>query len=338
MPRLLLKELLELSDAGVWGDEDTINGISVLRSTNFCSNGRIDFENLALRRGDEPKRTQKILREGDILLEKSGGGPKQPVGRVCLFRGHVRPHAFGNFLSRLRPRMDIVDPEYLFYRLWHFHAVGLTTSYQKQTSGIRNLETKRYLELPIELPPLSDQRRDVDLLSRAESIIRMRQEAEHKINEIIPALFLDMFGDPATNQRGWPVRRFGDIAERFEGGKNVQAGSANDSKYRILKISAVTSGIFNESESKPAPRGFDPPARYFVRVGDILFSRANTEALVGATALVSWTDGRSLLPDKLWRLVWRGAENVSPSYMLALLQDKSVRKSLSKIASGTGGQ
>jgi type I restriction enzyme S subunit len=199
---MALKELLELSDAGVWGDEDLEDGISVLRSTNFRSDGRLDFTNLSFRRVEEPKRSQKTLLDGDILLEKSGGGPKQPVGRVCLFRGHETPHAFGNFLSRLRPRREFIDPQYLFYRLWQFHAVGLTTSYQKQTSGIRNLETKRYLELPIAVPPLTEQRRIVDLLSRAENIVRMRKVAEAKAKEIIPALFLDMFGDPARNPKG----------------------------------------------------------------------------------------------------------------------------------------
>lgn len=65
-------------------------------------------------------------------------------------------------------------------------------------------------------------------------------------------------------------------------------------------------------ESKPAPAGFDPPPYYVVREGDILFSRANTEALVGATAMVNSTDGKTLLPDNLWRMVWRPAEGVDP--------------------------
>lgn len=218
MTSVALKDLLELADAGVWGDEDPVSGVSVLRSTNFRVDGRLDFESLSFRSIDEPKRTQKTLREGDILLEKSGGGPKQPVGRVCLYRGHELPHAFGNFLSRLRPRRELVEPEFLFYRLWHFHREGLTTSYQKQTSGIRNLETKRYLEVPVELPSLAEQRRIIDQLARAENIVRMRREAEAKAKEIIPALFVDMFGDPEANPKRWQVRPLSDIAKFVSGG------------------------------------------------------------------------------------------------------------------------
>ena len=65
----------------------------------------------------------------------------------------------------------------------------------------------------------------------------------------------------------------------------------------------------------------------------MLFSRANTEELVGATAIVERTDGKTLLPDKLWRFVWNGP--VEPSYMHALFQSVDVRRELGKLSSGT---
>jgi type I restriction enzyme S subunit len=289
---------------------------------------RIDFSNLTFRAIDERKREAKLIQEGDILLEKSGGGPKQPVGRVCLFRGHAIQHSFGNFIARLRPKSDVLS-EFLFYFLWHFHAKGKTSHYQKQTTGIRNLETKRYLTIGVPVPPLPEQRRIVDLLSRAEGIVRLRREAEKKAAELIPVLFNDMFGNPATNPKGWPS----DFVARFEGGKNIQAGSENGSLYRILKVSAVTSGVYRESESKPSPDDYSPPASHIVRPGDMLFSRANTEELVGATAIVESTDGQTLLPDKLWRFVWN--EPLEPAYMLALFQSAHVRRELGKLSSGT---
>ena len=142
-----------------------------------------------------------------------------------------------------------------------------------------------------------------------------------------------MFGDPGRNPKGWPVRKVSDFVARFEGGKNIQAGSENGSLYRILKVSAATSGIYRESESKPSPDGYNPPPSHIVRSGDMLFSRANTEELVGATAIVEKTNGKTLLPDKLWRFVW--AEPVEPAYMHALFQSPHVRRELGKLSSGT---
>lgn len=332
MSRVPLQELLDLSDSGVWGDEDTENGISVLRSTNFKANGTLDFTKLTFRVIEERKRVAKILQDGDILLEKSGGGPQQPVGRVCLYRGHALQHSFGNFIARLRPNASILS-EFLFYFLWHYHSTGKTSHYQKQTTGIRNLETKRFMAIEVPVPSIPEQRRIVDILSRADGIVKLRHDADKKAAEFIPALFVDMFGDPATNPKGWAVRKVSDFVSRFEGGKNIQAGSENGSPYRILRVSAVTSGVYRESESKPSPDGYCPPASHIVRAGDMLFSRANTEELVGATAIVERTGGKTLLPDKLWRFVWN--EPVEQSYMHALFQSAHVRRELGKLSSGT---
>jgi type I restriction enzyme S subunit len=217
-----LGDLLESSDSGVWGDEDLDAGISVLRSTNFNADGTLDLTRLTYRALEARDQSRKLLRSGDILLEKSGGGPKQPVGRVCLFRGDAAPHAFGNFIARLRPR-QVVLSEYLFYYLWQFHSSGKTSHYQKQTTGIRNLEFKRYLTIPVPVCPIEGQQRIVDLLSRAEGIVRLRRQAQQKAAELIPAIFVDMFGDTATNPKGWHTRRLRDLVEFQSGGTPSKA-------------------------------------------------------------------------------------------------------------------
>lgn len=189
------------------------------------------------------------------------------------------------------------------------------------------------LSLPIGLPPIDEQHRIVDLLARAEGIVRLRREARQKAAELIPAIFVDMFGDPATNPKGWPLRSVRDLVARFEGGKNLQAASEGSTDFRILKVSAVTSGEYIEAESKPTPDNYEPPQNHIVRKGDMLFSRANTEELVGATAVVMSTNGRTLLPDKLWRFVW--SEPVEQAFMHALFQSAHVRQELGKLSSGT---
>ena len=69
-------------------------------------------------------------------------------------------------------------------------------------------------------------------------------------------------------------------------------------------MSAVTSGIFDPSESKPAPLDYSPQRSHIVCDGDLLFSRANTSELIGATAFVKAPPPDLLLPDKLWRFKW----------------------------------
>lgn len=205
-----LSRLLETSDSGVWGDEDLDNGVSVLRSTNISNDGTIDFENLTFRKIPTKKRTAKLLRVGDIILENSGGGPKQPVGRVCYFAGHDHDHVVGNFCRRLRPDIKTVDSRFLFWRLFYGHAIGETLRYQTQTTGLRNLQFKAYADQLINLPPPSEQRRIVALLDECDRLRRLRREADVKASRILPALFLKTFGDPTSNPMGWSVKEFED--------------------------------------------------------------------------------------------------------------------------------
>jgi hypothetical protein len=105
----------------------------------------------------------------------------------------------------------------------------------------------------------------------------------------------------------------------------------------VLKISAVTSGTFQPEESKPAPADLEPESEHFVRKGDLLFSRANTEALVGATALVHEAQPGLLLSDKLWRFVFRDPARQETEFVYHLFQNASVRRAVSARSSGTGG-
>src|SRR5207244_12573509 len=108
-------------------------------------------------------------------------------------------------------------------------------------------------------------------------------QGDQRSKAIAHALFDELFGDPLRNERRWPIVAVSDFVERFEAGRSVApAGDDNTpSKYRILKVSAVTWGRFAAEESKPVPDSCLPRPEHFVRPGDMLFSRANTTELVG---------------------------------------------------------
>jgi type I restriction enzyme S subunit len=142
-----------------------------------------------------------------------------------------------------------------------------------------------------------------------------------------------MFGDPATNPKGWPPIRLGDVISKISGGKNIEAGNGS-SEFRILKVSAVTSGQFNPCESKPAPDDYAPPNEHRIKAGDFLFSRANTGALVGAVALVEADHPNLLLPDKIWRMTW-DTRAIHPQFAYSLLRSDALRAQFAKVASGT---
>ena len=140
----------------------------------------------------------KLLLPGAVLLTSRATIGYTAVAQVpiCTNQGFV------NFICGT----DLL-PEFLAYWLRTqkekmFQHAGGTTFKEIARSTLRKFE--------ISFPSRDEQRQIVELLSRAEGIVRLRREAKKKAVEIIPALFLDMFGDPATNPKGWGLAPLGD--------------------------------------------------------------------------------------------------------------------------------
>lgn len=274
------------------------------------------------------------FQDGDVLFAKIT--PCMENGKAAIATGLENGLGFGSTeFYVLRPTERVLS-EFIFYFIRQPSFRAKAKANFSGTAGQQRVPKGFLEDFPIPLPPLDEQRRIVDVLNRADSIRRLRKQALETTRELIPALFVDMFGDPATNPKGWEVRPLGEVVAGFEGGKNLQAGDDGlANPFRILKVSAVTSGHFRPDEAKPAPDGYIPPANHFVRKGDLLFSRANTVELVGATALVEEDYANLLLPDKLWRFVWHKPSPVVPAYIQYFLQSRYVRQELGRLATGT---
>ena len=102
-----LSDIIEKPCSGEWGTDDECgNGIPVLRTTNFTNEGIINYSNICTRTIDKTKASKKFLRHGDIIIEKSGGSDKQPVGRVVYFDRDDNKYLFNNFTAALRAKAN----------------------------------------------------------------------------------------------------------------------------------------------------------------------------------------------------------------------------------------
>ncbi len=283
------------------------------------------------------KRDDQYLQESDILV--SSANSWNLVGKCCWIPPIPWRATFGGFVSVLRADPSMIDARYLFHWFGSGRIQATVRSFGQQTTNISNLNIERCLNQSLLLPPLPEQRRIAEVLDRAEALRAKRRAALAQLDTLTQSIFLDMFGDPATNPKGWPVGRVGEYVAEFQGGKSLEseAGEKVESRHYVLKISAVTGMMFLPSECKPVPDTYYPPASHFVRRGDLLFSRANTRELVGAVAYVGKTPGNLLLPDKLWRFVWKEPATVEPLFVWALFQTQSIRREIERRATGTSG-
>lgn len=176
----VLSDLLRRSIGGVWGSEKGSEevDVTVVRSTEFTSSGYLNFATGVRRSCTARQLASRELQEGDILLEKSGGGPKQPVGRVVYVTDEIpNDTVCANFIQLVSPDPEAVCPEFVFLLMWLWHSEGRTLGYQAQTTGIRNLRTKDYLAQTIRLPPRAAQERIVDIASAVEDLATASKEA-----------------------------------------------------------------------------------------------------------------------------------------------------------------
>lgn len=128
----------------------------------------------------------------------------------------VRPAGAGiatTELVPLRPIPGVLDPDFLSYFLRSPQFVAFASACVAGVKMPRVIMDKLW-QHPVPLPPPSEQRRVVELLDQADALRRLRGEAHAKADRILPALFLKVFGDPATNPKAWrqrPLSEFGDI-------------------------------------------------------------------------------------------------------------------------------
>lgn len=117
------------------------------------------------------------------------------------------------------PNVEIADTKFIWYQL------------NDERSWIRSGTAQPFIKpsdikaRKVVLPSLAEQQRIVDILDRAAAIQRLRRAAEEKAREIIPALFVDMFGDPASNPKGWPVGMLGQLASFVSGGTPAKSNA-----------------------------------------------------------------------------------------------------------------
>ena len=186
-----LRDVLTLSDSGVWGDElePNTDGTKVIRSTNFTNTGELDLSDVAVRKIAKDKALEKKLLNGDILIERSGGSDTQPVGRVAFsdFEIEKSDYAFANFIQRIRFNNE-VDPRFVFYCLLQMHQMGATESIQNQTTGIRNLDLKSYLRVELPKPEKNEQVRISSLLSQVDNVIQKTKDSIAQAQQLKKAL------------------------------------------------------------------------------------------------------------------------------------------------------
>ena len=181
---------------GLWKTDeklDTIN-VNIIRSTEFADYGYINFSKLESMPVKKSQYNPRKLLPNDIIIERSGGGPDQPVGRVCFFEKKDGEYSFSNFTSCIRVLNEtIINPKYLFYFLQHFWEMKGSDRMQNQTTGIRNLDYDLYKRIQVPIHSVEKQKIIVDEIDEMQKAIDASIKHIEKSHRLKSALINQIF-------------------------------------------------------------------------------------------------------------------------------------------------
>ena len=258
----------------------------------------------------------RIVEKSVVLVTCIGS-----IVKICLTG---RECAFNQQINAIIPN-DKVLPEYLAYCIY-YNRPGLIELANAPVVPIINKRQFENFSVNIE-ENIGQQGSIVTILKAVDRLIYYRHKQLQKLDELVKARFVELFG--MINE---DVSLSYYIAS-LNAGKSLAGEEENPNK--VLKTGAVTYDYFDATQIKNLPMDYEPQEGHRVKVGDVIISRMNTAELVGAASYVWDVPEHIYLPDRLWRAEIK--ETANPIFVWQVLIQRSTKKSIRRIASGTSG-
>ena len=323
-----MAKLIEITGralSGEWGMEDENgNGIPVLRTTNFTNEGTVNYSNIVTRIIEKKNIEEKFLRKGDIIIEKSGGSDKFPVGRVIYFDGEENIYLFNNFTGLLRVKnLKKWYPKYVFYSLFANYKRGGTRTFENKTTGLHNLKINDYVSR-YEVIEISRNKQVAicEKLDKIHKIIRKKSEEMKLLDELILSRFVELFGDPYVNPLKWKRLKIKDAVtiEPQNGLYKPQSDYVADGTGTpILRIDGFYNGRVTDFGSlKRLKCSGMEQQRYLLLEDDIVINRVNSIEYLGKCAHIKGLLEDTVYESNMMRMHF-DPEHYNPVYICKLL-------------------
>ena len=304
------------------------NTVPLLRANNIQDTG-LNYDDLVYVQKSKVSPKQ-LLRQGDILVCASSGS-RHLVGKA----GHVYNDfgTFGAFCKVLRPNAQLVNSNY-FAHYFQSPLYRRTIANLAAGANINNIKNEHLNELQIKLPCLQEQNTIARVLDKTNAIIGKRRAQLSCLNELAKSRFIEMFGDPVTNPKGWESGTIRDIASEVKYGTSSPATEGG--KHIYLRMNNITyDGHLDLSNLKYIDLPDDQLAKYQVQKGDVLFNRTNSKELVGKTCVFK-EDIPMVIAGYIIRV--RVNARANPEYLSAILNSKYGKRTLLDMCKAIVGQ
>ncbi|MGO5052366.1 restriction endonuclease subunit S [Lachnospiraceae bacterium LCP25S3_G4] len=254
---------------------------------------------------------------------------KLSIGKLAITTEEI--YSNEAIMAFIDKEVEKIYPDYLYYLL-------LSKDWNEGTNKAvmgKTLNKATLSKVKIKLHEFSEQEEIVLVLDKVDKLLTLRKQQLEDLDNLIKSRFVEMFGDPTSNPYGWGRVQLDDCLENIDNGKsfvcenNARVGSVP----AILKLSAVTYGIYKPDENKAIIDTNDFVENAEVHDGDLLFTRKNTPELVGMSAYVKSTPKKLMMPDLIFRL--NAKDNCHKVFLWQLINHKLFRGEIQNLASGS---
>ncbi len=224
---------------------------------------------------EAPSRARQLIAAGDVLVSTVRPNLNAVAQVPSEYDGATASTGF----CVLRPRPDILDAAYLFH--WVRSPRFVSEMVRRSTGASYPAVSDRIIhESSLPLPPLPEQRRIAEILDKADALRAKRRAALAQLETLTQSIFLDMFGDPATNPKAWPRVSLGDLVVSASDGPHVSPTYVEQGvpflSTRHVRTGAVTWDdlkFISEADAEVHWKKCRP------QQGDILYTKGGTTGL-----------------------------------------------------------
>lgn len=245
---------------------------------------------------EAPSRARQLIRAGDVLVSTV----RPNLNGVALVPPELDGATASTGFCVLRPRVNRLDARYLYQ--WVKSPLFVSDMVRKATGASYPAVSDRIVcESKLPLPPLAEQKRIAAILDKADALRAKRRAALAQLDTLTQSIFLDMFGDPATNPKGWPNIVLGDALIAIRNGTNAEQ-QEDPAGWPITRIETIAAGTINPDRVRWVAADPSLVENFQLAPGDILFSHINSVDHIAKTALYSGTPTRLIHGINLLRL------------------------------------
>ena len=329
MQLIKIKDICDILNGYAFKSENYVDsGIRVIRIANV-QKGYIEDNSPVFYPFDSSDIEKYMLEEDDLLISLTGN-----VGRVAVIDKTFLPAALNQRVACLRIKGDTISKRYIFHILNSDYFEQQCIHFSKGVAQ-KNMSTEWLKEYCIPLYPLETQQYIAATLDKETHTIDLCNAILEKFDLLVKSRFIEMFGDPVSNPKGWDKYPIKDCLIRIENGKSFVCSNQEreGDSPAILKLSAATYGEYLPEENKALLDDDLFNSEVEVREGDLLFTRKNTPDLVGMAAYVYKTPPKLMMPDLIFRLVPN--ERINPIFLWQLINCREFRPIIRRAASGS---